>query len=123
MYRNYNHVRFVNPIITSFSRPPSRAEYFYMNRLEDHCDRCDSCGSLISGRFSADRCRRGSVLMNVVLRYLVIERNGKLYSTEDEYGLPVRIEVPRHYWAVHGLLRAFYPRHYRHTYISLYQYN
>jgi hypothetical protein len=116
-----SHVRFAKPIISSFSRRPTRAEFLYMNLLERHIERCRLCEKVISGRLPRDcGCRRGSILMDLVLRCFVVERNGKIYSTKDEFWRPVRVEISRSYWAVHGLLRAFYPRSYRYTYAFLF---
>jgi hypothetical protein len=96
-------------------------EFLYMNLLEHHSEQCPSCETLLYGRFHDNlRCLRGSILMNLVLRYFVVERNGRIYSTEDHLGRPVRVEISRYYWAVHGLLRALYPRYYRQAYNGIY---
>lgn len=94
-------------------------EFLYMNRLEHHCERCQLCETLLDGRFPRSRCWRGNALMNLVLECFVVERNGRVYSTENEIGCPVRVEISRSYWSVHGLLRASHPRYYRQTYDSL----
>ena len=115
----FPRVRFERLVVTSFSRKPTRTEYSFMNLLEHHSERCEKCELLLCGHFPDQGvCRRGRILVNFVLRSFVVERDGKIYSTDDEFGLPVRVEVSRHYWAVHGVLKGFYPRHYRHYRIN-----
>lgn len=94
-------------------------EFLYMNLLERHSEQCQLCETLLCGRFPRGRCWRGNSLMNLVLECFVVERNGRVYSREDETGCPVRVEISRSYWSVHGLLRASYPRYYRQTYKTL----
>lgn len=96
-------------------------EYLYMNLLEHHSEQCPSCENLLYGYIPRSfLCWRGPVLVDLVLQCFVVGHNGKIYSVEDELGRPVRVEILRSYWAVHGLLYAIYPRHYRCTYNSLY---
>lgn len=74
-----------------------------MNLLESHTDRCNTCEPLLHNRKPA-YCRRGRLLEDLVLRDLKLRRDGRIYSTEEEHGHLVRVEVPHHYWAVNALL-------------------
>lgn len=99
-------VRFARPVVTSISRGPTRFEILYMNLLEDHSERCVRCELLRHGIFPYEGlCRRGRVLSHIILGIFVVKPNGRIYSSEDEFGVPTLIEISPYYWATHGLLR------------------
>jgi hypothetical protein len=120
-HKHHAHVRFAKDVIASFSRKPTRFEFFFMNRWEDHSDYCPRCEPILYGNFPRrGLCRRGKMLAGVILRYFLVETDGRVYSTEDEGGCPVQVEISRGYWATHGLLKETYPYSYSRRYAGMF---
>ncbi|RAQ98954.1 hypothetical protein DDE82_008745 [Stemphylium lycopersici] len=97
------NVHWEKTVVKSVSRKPTRLEYLRMNLLESHADRCTTCEPLLYNRKPA-YCRQGCLLEDLVLRDLMLRKDGRIYSTEEECGHLIRVEVPYHYRAVNALL-------------------
>lgn len=86
----------------------------YINLLEHHSECCRSCELLLLGRLPLEGiCSRGLTLANLILRHFVVETDGRVYSTNDDFGTPAQVEISRDYWATHGLLKGSYPWSYK----------
>ena len=86
-----HRVRFANPVIQSFSRAPTRLENLYISLFEDHIKRC-SCIPLLD-EFLLSSCRQGKALVYVVVLSFYKDMDGTVYSTQNEHGRPVRVEL------------------------------
>jgi hypothetical protein len=87
-------------------------EYFHMNLLQSHAERCASCEPLLWNQMPAS-CRRGEFFEASILGDFIIKRDGYVYSVYTERGCPVRVEISSNYCATLTLLRQVHYRHLR----------
>ena len=97
--------------VTGFSRPLTDAELWPLYNFEIHARSCDGCNKPYEIHRSGGRlCATGHTLAQLVAQVLFSNADGdKLYSmrADERYAeQPVRVELPKGYPKVHGLLRA-----------------
>lgn len=109
--RNPYRASFSQPVIESFSRKPTRVEFFHMNLFEHHIRQCRACEPLIFG-LPPRYCRRGQAYEGFIIESFRMDARGRIFSTMEEWDRPVRVEIGAAYTMVLGLLRQMCrPRH------------
>jgi hypothetical protein len=98
------HVSFARPLVHSFSRQPTKIERFYIEMYEYHVEGCSRCRPILGGYWS-NACWRGNAIKVLITLSFWMSRGGKVYSTLDEHGRPVQIEMPQGFRAVSALLK------------------
>ncbi|KAI9726813.1 MAG: hypothetical protein M1828_000669 [Chrysothrix sp. TS-e1954] len=98
-------------VVTGFSRPLSDAELWPLYNFEIHARSCDGCHDPYEVHKSGGRlCATGHAYAQEVAKVLFSNGDGsKLYSMrsdERHADQPMRVELPKGYPNVHGLLRA-----------------
>jgi hypothetical protein len=107
-------VRFAYPAVQSVSRRPLPQELLHMNLLEEHVERCILCEPEIGGQIPLF-CRSGRQLRSLIQRTFMIFEDGLIYSTSDEYGPAIRVEISIHYCTVLRILVQNQLDHIRHS--------
>jgi hypothetical protein len=100
-------VHFARPVVRSISRKPASVEYFFMNLLEHHVERCEACEPMLYEKLPYD-CTKGRILEKNILRNMGLTRDGRVCGRNDEWDCEVLVEVSSRYRAVLALLRQVY---------------
>lgn len=100
-------VGFLKDPVSAVSRPVNVEESWAAHDFETHAQSCTYCRDPYEVHRNHDQlCEIGHRLAQEVATYLYNQGDGKTYSTYQEDGKLVRVEVPAGYAQTRGLLKA-----------------
>jgi len=93
--------------VSAVSRPVNTAESWAAYNFEMHARKCVYCHNPYEVHRNREQlCDIGHRLAQQVAGFIYNKSNGDTYSTVEEDGKPVRVEMPANYDEVRGLLKA-----------------
>ena len=100
-------VHFAKLPIHSYSRGLTRLEGIYLDLFKTHVQYCVCCLRLSNGVLPSS-CRQGQALVSLIFLCFYKDRSGVIFSTDNELGRPVRVELQSHRTTVAALLDLQY---------------
>jgi O-acetyl-ADP-ribose deacetylase (regulator of RNase III) len=94
----FRNVRFGKQRVTERSRILNPAEQHALTNFEDHCHICNTCNNIAKLYAEGkELCPDGYAMAQLILQYLYMEQDRSVYSTNQEGGYRVKVEVPERY--------------------------